>query len=146
MRSVIQRVKSASVKVDGKVVGDIGHGLMLLVGLGVNDTDQNFKFFAEKVCNMRLFEADAKQFHLSLIDIKGEMLLVPQFTLLAETAKGRRPDFAGAMKSEQAKPLFEKLVDQFRAMNPAKTQSGVFGADMLVESLNYGPVTILTDY
>ena len=146
MKTVIQRVRSANVKVDGQIVGCIGHGLLLLVGFGVNDTNPDLKAFAEKVCNMRLFAADEKEFHVSLTDIKGEVLLISQFTLLADTTRGRRPDFNQAMKSDQAKPLFEKLIEQFQALGVSKVQSGIFGADMLIASENYGPVTIISDF
>ena len=142
MKIVIQRVKRASVKVNDGIVGAIDQGLLLLVGIGVSDNASVFRPTAEKVYQMRIFENDHGRFDKSLKDVDGEILLVPQFTLFADTSKGRRPEFFGAMRPETAAPLFNEFVEEFRKLGVKKVATGEFGANMLVELANDGPVTI----
>ena len=142
MKLVIQRVKRASVKVNDGLVGEIGQGLLLLVGIGVNDNATVFRPTAEKVFQMRIFENEQGRFDKSLKDVNGEILLVPQFTLFADTSKGRRPEFFGAMRPEKAAPFFNEFVEEFRKLGVKKVATGEFGANMLVELANDGPVTI----
>ena len=139
---MILRVKRASVTVKESSVGAIGHGLLLLVGIGVDDTASIFRPTAEKIFQMRIFENEQGRFDKSLKDINGEILLVPQFTLFADTTKGRRPEFFGAMRPETAAPLFNEFVEEFRKLGVKKVETGEFGANMLVELANDGPVTI----
>jgi len=149
MRLVIQRVKKASVKVDGKIVGQVGQGLVVFLGVGKKDKKiknekLKMKNFAEKIINLRIFEAKNSYFDKSLLDIAGEVLVVPQFTLYADTSKGRRPYFGSAAKPKIAKPLFEKFVEILKEKG-VKVEKGQFGAKMEVELINDGPVTIILD-
>jgi D-aminoacyl-tRNA deacylase len=142
MRVVIQRVNQASVKVEGKIVGEISRGLLLLVGLGEGDDEKILTPTANKILNMRIFPNEKGNFDKSVIDVAGGILLVPQFTLFADTSKGRRPEFFKALKPELAEPLFQKFVELFRNTG-IKTEQGIFGADMKVTLENDGPVTII---
>jgi D-tyrosyl-tRNA(Tyr) deacylase len=142
MRILLQRVSNAAVIVDGETVGAIERGLLLLVGIGQDDTSAVFQPMAEKIANMRVFPDDQGRFHFSLKDILGEVLLVPQFTLFADTSKGRRPDFFAAMKPPRAAELFNEFCDCFRSPGISNVATGLFGADMKVALLNDGPVTI----
>jgi D-tyrosyl-tRNA(Tyr) deacylase len=144
MRLVIQRVSQASVTVDGEVVGCCGAGFCILVGVKNGDTPAEAKWLANKAANLRVFEDDAGKMNLSLLDVKGEALVVSQFTLYANAQRGRRPDFIDAARPEQAEPLIEYFVEQLRAEG-VPTQTGVFRALMQVEIHNDGPVTILLD-
>lgn len=150
MKALLQRVSSAAVSVDGHVVGQIGQGLMVLCGFGKEDTEQNLKPILEKLLNLRIFaplepESDAAgKFDKSLLDIRGELLLVPQFTLYAETAKGRRPDFFSAKPPVEASQLFDKLLVLSKSYD-LKVSSGIFGANMQVSLVNDGPVTIMLE-
>ena len=145
MKIVLQRVSSASVTVDGKITGEIAEGLMLLTGFGQGDTDLKLRPMAEKISNLRIFANDQGKFHYSLLDRNGGVLLVPQFTLFADTSKGRRPEFFGAMPPVEASPMFDRFVEEFRKLGIASVQTGVFGADMKVALVNDGPVTICMD-
>ncbi|RMG42173.1 MAG: D-tyrosyl-tRNA(Tyr) deacylase [Candidatus Dadabacteria bacterium] len=142
MKAVIQRVTKASVTVDGKVVGSIGAGLLVLVAFGEGEQESVLTPFINKLYNMRIFPNESGRFDRSLLDISGELLLVPQFTLYADTRKGRRPEFFGALNPELAKNYFEKLVETARDFADLKVASGRFGAYMQVALINDGPVTI----
>ena len=149
MRVVIQRVKKASVKVDNKVIGKIGQGLVILLGVGKGDENikyqiSNIKKLTEKIVNLRIFENKGSHFDKSLLDVRGEVLVVPQFTLYADTSKGRRPYFGQAAKPGIAKKLFEKFVEILKEKG-VKVEKGLFGAKMEVELVNDGPVTIILE-
>ena len=141
MRAVVTRVSRASVKIDGQVVGSIGRGYLVLLGVGPEDTVQTAQRMAEKICNLRVFEDDGGKMNLNLAAVGGSILAVSQFTLYADTSS-RRPGFSGAAKPELAIPLYEKFMECCREKG-FEVQQGVFGADMEVESVNDGPVTIL---
>lgn len=145
MKLVIQRVKRASVKVEERIVGQIGPGLFLLIGFENEAKEQEsrgVKKIAEKVLKMRIFENEKEKFDKSIIEIGGEILVVPQFTLFADCSKGNRPYFGQAARPEIAKPLFEKFVQELKKSS-LKIETGVFGAKMEVELINDGPVTII---
>ena len=144
MRLVIQRVSQATVTVDDQVVGRCGVGFCILAGVKNGDTPAEAKWLANKVANLRVFEDDAGKMNLSLLEVKGEALVVSQFTLYANAQRGRRPDFIDAARPEQAEPLVEYFVEQLRAEG-VPTQTGVFRAMMQVAIHNDGPVTILLE-
>ena len=144
MKIVIQRVTRASVKVDGVVIGDIGAGLVVLVGVAQGDTAEDITYLVEKTVNLRIFADAEGKFNLSALDVKGDLLLVSQFTLLASTRKGRRPGFTNAAPPEEADRLFNQFVEQARASG-LKVATGKFQAHMMVEIHNDGPVTIIID-
>ena len=142
MRAVVQRVTRARVVVAGATVGAIGPGLCVLLGVAAGDESGDAKRLAEKIARLRIFENDAGKFDLSLLDIGGEALVVSQFTLIADTAKGNRPSFSDAAPPEQAEPLYEVFCTSLRALGVV-VQTGLFGARMQVELLNDGPVTLV---
>jgi D-aminoacyl-tRNA deacylase len=144
MRAVVQRVSSASVRVDGEVVGASGRGLLVLVGIGHQDTFETAVRLAGKVARLRVFENDQGRFDRSLLDVGGEALVVSQFTLLADTEKGNRPSFTGAAPPEQAEPLVERFRDELASLG-VRTASGRFGSRMEVELVNDGPVTVVLE-
>jgi D-tyrosyl-tRNA(Tyr) deacylase len=144
MRLVIQRVKHASVSVDGQVVGQCGQGLCILAGVRHGDTEVEAKWLAQKVAGLRIFEDDEGKMNRSALDVGGGALVVSQFTLYADARKGRRPDFVQAAPPEVAEPLVDKFVHFLRAEG-VPTQTGVFRAMMLVEIHNDGPVTIILE-
>jgi D-tyrosyl-tRNA(Tyr) deacylase len=144
MRLVIQRVTHASVAVDDEIVGQCGVGFCILAGVKNGDTQAEAKWLANKVANLRVFEDEAGKMNLSLLDVKGEALVVSQFTLYANAQHGRRPDFIDAARSEEAEPLIECFVEQLRAEG-VPTDTGVFRATMQVEIHNDGPVTMLLE-
>ena len=144
MRIVIQRVSEASVKVDGKIVGEIGKGLMLLVGVDENDEKTDADWLVQKVLNLRIFGDEDDKLNLSVKDIAGEILCISQFTLIADYKKGNRPSFIKAAKPDKAVPLFDYFKEEI-AKSGLKTESGIFGADMKVSLINDGPVTIVMD-
>ncbi len=141
MRALIQRVISGKVTVAGKPVAEIRHGLVVLLGIGQGDTEEQAKFLAEKIATLRIFEDSASKFNLSLLDVRGSAIVVSQFTLYGDTRKGRRPSFSEAARPELAKPLVEKFAEFLRAQG-VPSQTGIFGAHMVVEIENDGPVTI----
>jgi D-tyrosyl-tRNA(Tyr) deacylase len=143
MRGVIQRVTEASVEVDKKTVAAIDRGLLVLVGFHGEDSAQDLPWFVDKILNLRIFEHEGR-FDRSLMDIQGELLLVPQFTLYADCSRGRRPSFAEAMEPVRAKMLFEELVESSRK-KIQRVECGVFQASMKVALVNEGPVTIVLD-
>lgn len=144
MRAVVQRVDKAKVTVNGKIVGEISRGLMVLVGVVEGDTEKDVQYLADKVTGLRIFEDEAEKMNLSVKDIGGEILSVSQFTLYGDCRKGKRPSFDKAAKPETAIVLYEKFNELCRQQN-IKVETGVFGAHMLVELANNGPVTILLD-
>ncbi len=144
VKALLQRVTGASVSVGGEEVGRIGQGLVVFVGVAGGDTEKEAQYLAQKTVNLRIFADEAGKFDLSALDIKGELLIVSQFTLLADTRKGRRPSFVEAAPPEKAESLFEQFVEQVRASR-LKVETGRFRQYMRVEINNDGPVTILLD-
>ncbi|HOT25737.1 MAG: D-tyrosyl-tRNA(Tyr) deacylase [Chloroflexi bacterium] len=144
MRAVVQRVSRAQVSVESQVVASIQKGLVVLLGISPTDCEQDARELAEKVANLRIFEDSAGKMNLSCLDVNGEIIVVSQFTLYADTRRGRRPSFTGAAKPDLAEPLCALFVDFLRAMG-LRAQTGVFGAHMLVNLINDGPVTILLE-
>jgi D-tyrosyl-tRNA(Tyr) deacylase len=141
MRALLQRVKNGRVIVAGHVLAEIGPGLVILLGVGPQDGEQQASYLAEKSANLRIFEDEAGKINRSILDVGGEALVVSQFTLYADTRKGRRPSFTEAAPPEVARPLVERFAELLRAEG-VPTQTGEFGAHMLVEIANDGPVTI----
>ena len=141
MRAIIQRVSEASVTVEGQIISSIGKGLLILLGVGHGDTEEQTIFLAEKVSNLRIFEDEHGKTNLSILDVKGETIVVSQFTLYADTRKGRRPSFIDAALPDVAEPLVNRFAELLRG-HGVPTQTGKFGAHMLVEIHNDGPVTI----
>jgi D-tyrosyl-tRNA(Tyr) deacylase len=141
MRALIQRVISGKVTIEEKTVARIGRGMVILLGIGRGDTEEQACFLAEKIANLRVFEDPTSKFNLSLLDIGGEALIISQFTLYGDARKGRRPSFSEAARPETAAPLVDKF-SGFLRVQGVPCQSGVFGAHMLVEIQNDGPVTI----
>ncbi|RMZ60488.1 D-tyrosyl-tRNA(Tyr) deacylase [Chryseobacterium nematophagum] len=144
MKIVVQRVSESSVKVDGEMVGEIGKGLMLLVGIEENDKKTDADWLVQKILNLRIFSDNEGKLNLSILDISGEILCISQFTLIADYKKGNRPSFIKAAKPDIAIPLFDYFKEQL-ALSGLKIQSGIFGADMKVSLINDGPVTIVMD-
>jgi D-tyrosyl-tRNA(Tyr) deacylase len=142
MKAVVQRVTVARVRVRDELVGEIGRGLCVLLGVGGEDGSAEARRLAEKVARLRIFEDEDGRFDRSLLDVGGEALVVSQFTLLADTAKGNRPSFAAAAPPEQAEPLYEAFCEALRVQG-VRVETGVFGARMAVELVNDGPVTIV---
>jgi D-tyrosyl-tRNA(Tyr) deacylase len=141
MRALIQRVRSGKVSVEGRTVAEIGPGLVILLGIGRGDTPEQARSMAEKIASLRIFEDAAGKFNRSLLDAGGAAIVVSQFTLYADTAKGRRPSFTEAALPEAAAPLVDRFAENLRILG-VPTQSGVFGAHMLVRIENDGPVTL----
>jgi len=141
LKAVIQRVKEASVEVGGQVVGKIGHGLLVFLGIGKDDGQKDIDWMIEKIINLRIFEREGK-FDQSLLDIKGELLLVSQFTLYGDCSKGRRPSFSDAIEVDKARELFEDFVAKARE-KVVRVETGVFQAHMDVRLVNDGPVTLI---
>src|SRR5260221_13358926 len=144
MRALLQRVRRASVTVDGKVVGEIGQGLLVLLGVGRDDSEIQVKALGDKIVYLRIFGDDEGKMNRSLLDIGGEVLVVSQFTLYADTRRGRRPSFTDAAPSSIAEPLADRFKDAIAAYG-LTVADGIFGAYMQVELLNDGPVTIWLD-
>lgn len=144
MRAVIQRVKEASVTVDGKVISKINKGLLVLVGVTDTDTEKDADYIAEKTVYARIFTDSEDKMNLSVQDIDGEILVVSQFTLYGDIRKGRRPAFVRAAKGEISEPLYELVCNKISDMG-VPVQKGIFGADMLVDLKNDGPVTLLLE-
>ncbi|MEW6248283.1 MAG: D-aminoacyl-tRNA deacylase [Nitrospirota bacterium] len=144
MRAVLQRVTRASVEVDGTIVGKIGLGLLVLLGVAREDGESDARYIADKILGLRIFSDDEGKMNRSLADCGGSVLLVSQFTLLGDTAKGRRPGFDRAAPPELARALYEKVADDLRAQG-APVETGLFGAHMAVELVNDGPVTFILD-
>ncbi len=145
MRAVIQRVTRASVIIDGKIHGQIANGLLVLVGVEDADEWDDIEWLSGKIINLRIFNDQNGAMNISLKDVKGDILLISQFTLHASTKKGNRPSYSKASKPDIAIPLYENLIQQLSNDLGKKIQTGIFGADMKVELLNDGPVTIVMD-
>ena len=145
MRLLIQRVINSSVDIDGKRVAEIGKGLLVLVGVGYEDNEKDVDLLAKKACALRIFDDENGVMNKSLTDIKGEMLAVSQFTLMANAKKGNRPSYIQAAKPDISKPLYEMFCQKVSNILGRETQKGVFGADMKVGLINDGPVTIWLD-
>jgi D-tyrosyl-tRNA(Tyr) deacylase len=141
MRALLQRVSKANVTVEDKVISQIGKGLVVLLGIGDGDGEEQVTFLAEKIANLRIFEDDRGKTNLSVLDVKGEAIVVSQFTLYADSRKGRRPSFIDAALPDIAEPLVNRFVERLRG-HGVPTQAGQFGAHMLVEIHNDGPVTV----
>lgn len=144
MRAVIQRVKYSKVEVEGKVVGEIKKGFNVLLGITHTDTEKDVEWLAKKIKDLRVFEDSDGKMNLGLDEVGGELLIISQFTLYGDCIKGRRPSFIEAAKPDLAIPLYEKFLEKCRSFG-IKTEAGIFGADMKVEILNDGPVTLIID-
>ena len=144
MRIVLQRVSAASVAVDGVVVASSGAGLLLLVGISPDDVERDAEAAAAKIAGLRVFADEAGKMNRSVVDVAGEVLVVSQFTLLADVRKGRRPSFTGAAAPDHANPLIDRLVEALQTLGLVTAQ-GVFGAKMAVDLVNDGPVTLVLD-
>jgi D-tyrosyl-tRNA(Tyr) deacylase len=145
MRAVVQRVLRARVTVGNRVTGAIGHGLLVLLGAGQGDTEADLAYIVDKTANLRIFADDAGKMNRSVLDVGGGVLVVSQFTLYGDARQGRRPAFIGALEPAAAKNLYEQALAALRAAGVADVQAGEFAADMAVELVNDGPVTILLD-
>jgi D-tyrosyl-tRNA(Tyr) deacylase len=145
MRAVIQRVTRASVTIEGKIHGKIGNGLLVFVGIEDNDGPDDIEWLSGKIVNMRIFNDEKGVMNISLKDVDGDVLLISQFTLHASTKKGNRPSYSRASKPEIAIPLYERTIHQLSTDLGKQIQTGSFGADMKIELLNDGPVTIVID-
>ncbi|MCT3763607.1 D-aminoacyl-tRNA deacylase [Elizabethkingia anophelis] len=144
MKVVIQRVSESEVVVENQSVGKIGKGFMLLIGIDENDEKQDADWLVQKILNLRVFGDEEGKMNLSIVDIKGDLVCISQFTLIADYKKGNRPSFIKAAKPDKAIPLFEYFKEEI-AKSGLKTESGIFGADMKVSLINDGPVTIVMD-
>lgn len=144
MRLVVQRVKHASVTVDGEVIGKINNGFMVLLGITHTDTKETADYLVDKLLKLRVFDDENDKMNYSLEKVNGELLVISQFTLYADTNSGNRPAFINAAKPDVAKPLYEYFIDECKKRN-VHVESGKFGADMKVELLNDGPVTIILE-
>lgn len=144
MRAVVQRVSSSKVEVDNKVIGSIKKGLNVLIGISKEDTIEDLNYIKDKILNLRIFEDENEKMNLSLLDVKGEILVISQFTLYGDCRKGRRPNFMNAEGGEKAKEAYNTFVKLLKESN-IKIETGEFGADMKVEIQNDGPVTIILD-
>ena len=144
MRAVVQRVTNADVKIDGRVNGKIDNGLLLLLGVGNGDTEEDMKYIADKIIKLRIFSDENDKMNLSLEDVGGSMLVISQFTLYGDCSHGRRPYFGNAMEPVSANEMYEKFVAYIREQG-IHTETGEFGADMKVSLTNDGPVTIILE-
>jgi D-tyrosyl-tRNA(Tyr) deacylase len=144
MRVVLQRVNEAKVTVEGQVTGQIQKGLVLLLGAKKGDAEEDVGYLVEKCVNLRIFEDQEQKMNLSALDVKAEVLVISQFTLYGNTSKGRRPSFTDSLEPQEAERLYKRFIDQVRA-GGLKTESGIFGAKMLVEIHNWGPVTFILE-
>ena len=144
MKLVVQRVKKAEVKVDGNIIGKIDKGFLVLIGIKVGDTKEQADYLVKKLCNLRVFSDENDKMNLSIKDVKGKLLIVSQFTLYGECSQGNRPSFIEAARPEEANPLYEYFCNQCE-LNNIEVQKGIFGADMKVELINDGPVTIIIE-
>lgn len=145
MRAVIQRVSEASCKVDGTITGEIGIGFMVLLGVEDADTDEDLQWLAQKITGLRVFGDENGLMNKALADIGGDILLISQFTLFAQTKKENRPSFIRAAKPDKAIPMYEQMIKTLETITGKKIATGVFGADMKVSLVNDGPVTITVD-
>lgn len=144
MRAVVQRVRRSSVSVDDEIIASVEKGIMVLLGVESGDTEKDVDYMVEKIINLRIFEDDDEVMNYSLLDIKGEMLAISQFTLLGDCRKGRRPSYKNAEKPDQANTLYESFVEKSR-LKDVRVKTGKFQAEMIVDIVNDGPVTLLID-
>lgn len=144
MKLVVQRVKKAEVKVDGNIIGKIDKGFLVLIGIKVGDTKEQADYLVKKLCNLRVFSDENDKMNLSIKDVKGKLLIVSQFTLYGDCSQGNRPSVIEAARPEEANPLYEYFCNQCE-LNNIEVQKGIFGADMKVELINDGPVTIIIE-
>lgn len=145
MRAVLQRVTEASVTVEGQVIGEIGKGIMVLFGMLESDDEKTMEYMLDKVVNLRIFEDENQKMNLSLLDVAGELLIVPNFTLYGDSRKGRRPGYSSGASPEVAAGLFARLCEKAKQMPIKKVETGQFQADMKVALINDGPITLLLD-
>ncbi len=145
MRILIQRVKRASVIINGKEKREINHGMCIFIGITHGDNESNADWLAEKISGLRIFEDENGKLNLSVKDVEGELLLISQFTLYASCAKGRRPSFTDAAKPDEAERLYDYFVSKVKSFEFRKVECGEFGADMEVEIINDGPLTFIID-
>ena len=145
MRAIVQRVTKGSVTIEGQLVSAINHGFVVLLGVGIGDSEADAKYLADKIANLRIIADDEERFNLSLLDTGGEVLVVSQFTLYASTRKGRRPGFTDAALPEEAEVLIDKFTQLLKEAGVTKVETGRFQQHMLVEIHNDGPVTIIID-
>ena len=147
MKAIVQRVKSASVYISGhNYTEKISKGLLILLGIKIGDTEKDVIFVADKCCNLRIFEDEEDKMNKSVKDVSGEMLIISQFTIYGETAKGNRPSFIEAAKPEEAIPLYNKFISRVKTnLGEDKVKEGIFGAMMDVELINHGPVTVIVE-
>ena len=145
MRAVIQRVKSASVSINNLVRAEIKTGLLIFLGIGLEDNDADINWLTNKIINLRIFDDQNGMMNLSMIDLDAEAMIISQFTLHAQTKKGNRPSYNKAASQELAEPIYKKFVKQMECHLPGKISSGIFGANMKVDLTNNGPVTIIID-
>ncbi|OGV34339.1 MAG: D-tyrosyl-tRNA(Tyr) deacylase [Lentisphaerae bacterium GWF2_45_14] len=144
MRALIQRVSSGSVSINGKTEGEIGRGIVILLGITHDDTPKDAEYLADKCVNLRIFEDSEGKMNLSTLETKGDVLIISQFTLYGDASRGRRPSYTDAARPETAIPLYEKFITEVRKTG-LKTETGRFGAEMLVDIKNNGPVTLLVE-
>lgn len=145
MKAVVQRVEHASVKVEGEIVSEINHGLLILLGIGKEDHKSDIDWLAAKIANLRIFNDEDQVMNRSLLEADGDALIVSQFTLMANTKKGNRPSYIGAAKPEISVPLYQEFIREFESLSGKKVRTGIFGADMKIDLCNDGPVTIVID-
>lgn len=145
MRAIIQRVKKATVTIEEKSYSSIQYGLLILLGIEESDTQEDINWLSQKIAQLRIFADENDLMNLSVMDVKGEIMVVSQFTLLASTKKGNRPSFIRSAKPDIAIPLYESFILSIQKLIPTPVQTGVFGADMQIELINDGPVTIIID-
>jgi D-tyrosyl-tRNA(Tyr) deacylase len=145
MRAVIQRVTQAGCKVDGKITGEIGLGFLVLLGVEDADTTEDLQWLAQKIASIRIFGDENGLMNKALADVNGDILLISQFTLFAQTKKGNRPGFTRAARPEKAIPMYEAMIKELEKLTGKQIATGIFGADMKISLLNDGPVTIIID-
>jgi len=145
MRAVIQRVTQASCTVEGEITGKIDLGFLVLLGIEDADIDDDLQWLAQKICSLRIFGDENGLMNKALADVNGNILLISQFTLFAQTKKGNRPSFIKAARPDKAIPMYEKMIDTLKTITGKKIATGIFGADMKISLINDGPVTIIMD-
>ncbi len=145
MRAVVQRVKRAEVRVEGNVTGKIEKGILVFLGVGLDDEIKDIEYLVDKVANLRIFEDSEDKMNLSVLDVGGQALVISQFTLFGDCRKGKRPSYSSAARPEIARDLYEKFMDLLKQKYNIKVESGVFQAEMEVDLVNDGPVTLLVD-
>ncbi|ADY56397.1 D-tyrosyl-tRNA(Tyr) deacylase [Syntrophobotulus glycolicus DSM 8271] len=144
MRAVVQRVKKASVRVNHEIISQIGRGVLVLIGIGRNEQEEDIDWMTEKISGLRIFEDEQGKMNLSVMDIGGEILIVSQFTLFGDCRRGKRPSFSEACPPQEAKPIYDRLLKRFEEKGIA-VSTGIFQAEMDLDLINWGPVTLLLD-